>query len=115
VGAQLVAQALIYALPKLEPNKHDRARVVFLVMCQRSKDTDRNPTYFAGSEVLANALGFAPADKAGSRAVERAIAQLVEADLVAQIGRTSARGKRRWGLKLPLLKPENQTETSPNK
>lgn len=113
MGARLVSQATIYALPNLQANKHDRARIVLLVMCHRAKDTDRNPMFFAGSSDLAQMLGFAPTDRAGERAVERALAVLVDAGLISQVGRTSARGKRRWGLNLPLLEDFKPKGTTP--
>jgi hypothetical protein len=98
-----VREALIFGLPKLDRNRHDRARVVFLAMCSRAKDSDTYPQFFGGSAELAHVLGFEPDDPAGERAVERAIKVLVDAGLVAQIGRTSARGHRRWALNLQFL------------
>ncbi len=100
MGAGLSARAQVLALPRL---RTDKARVVLLIMCHHAVDKHSNPVYFAGSAVLANALGYPAGSAAGDRAVARAIAELVDRGLVAQLEGTRRTHKRRWLITLPDL------------
>lgn len=98
VGSRLVALAVTNALPNLGTD--DRARVALLVMALTAHDTDHTPTYFAGWQPLAKAMGFSPDDTSGRRAVERAITRLRHLGYVRQSPEAPRSHKRRWQLNL---------------
>lgn len=100
MGAQLVGQAIEHHLPRC---RTQTARTVLLVMAHSAHDGDRRPTYFGGSDFLAQAIGGAVlgvATDAGKRAVKRAIAELVQLGLVRQEQQTNRSRNRRWVLHL---------------
>jgi hypothetical protein len=72
-------------------------------MAHTAHDTDRRPSYFQGSDYLAQAIGGAVAGvatAAGERAVLRAVKELAQLGVIRQ-DRSSNRSKnRRWWLQL---------------
>lgn len=100
MGFKLVEQAIEHHLPRCRTHA---ARTLLLVMAHEAHDKDRRPTYFAGSDALAQALGGAVATlptEAGERAVRRALAELVQLGLIRQEKQTNRSRNRRWVLHL---------------
>ena len=100
MGYRLQGQAIEHHLPRCRTHA---ARTVLLVMAYEAHDQDPRPTYFKGSDALAHALGKAvlgTATVAGRRAVERALAELVQLGVIRQEKATNRSRNRRWVLHL---------------
>lgn len=99
MGANLVKRATVTALPALDSHA---ARVVLLVIATTAVDTDKRPSYFAGWEPLALALGYGqPLGETARRAVTRAVTELTDAGFVRAEPTRPRTWKRRYWLTLP--------------